>query len=102
VGRYVVEVGSETFTARLLDITAEKRTEEEAADFPVSDLSDDDLSLLKEGAIFRWVIGYQRTSSGQKIRASQVVFRRLPAWNKHNLHLSRSKANDLLAELIWD
>lgn len=99
---YVTEIGESTFAARLVDVTAGARTEEEVADFLISDLSDDDLLLLKEGAVFRWVIGYQRRRSGQKLRASQVVFRRLPAWTNRDIKDAQARAEQLLTELHWD
>ncbi|MGD0762656.1 MAG: hypothetical protein ABR929_05595 [Roseiarcus sp.] len=99
---YVTEIGESTFVARLVDLTANEQTEDEVADFLISDLSDDDLSLLKEGAGFRWVIGYQRRRSGQKIRASQIVFRRLPAWTNRDIKAAQARAEQLLTELHWD
>ncbi len=99
---YVTEVSEGTFSARLVDVTAGKKVEDEAADFPISDLSEDELSLLKEGAVFRWIIGYQRTKFGQKIRTSQIVFRRLPAWSKLDIRQARAEARELASGLLWD
>ena len=99
---YVTEVSEGTFSARLVDITAGKKVEDEAADFPISDLSEDELSLLKEGAVFRWIIGYQRTKFRQKIRTSQIVFRRLPAWSKLDIRQARAEARELASGLLWD
>lgn len=98
---YVTEIREDTFVARLIDVSASQNVEEEVADFLISDLSHDDLFLLKEGAVFRWVIGYQRRRSGQKIRASQIVFRRLPAWSKRDLQRSQAHARELSSRLTW-
>jgi hypothetical protein len=76
---YVSEVGEKTFRARLVDLTANQKFEDEVAEFAIEELSDDNAALLLEGAVFRWVIGYQRSESGTKRRVSEVVFRRLPA-----------------------
>jgi hypothetical protein len=70
---YVLSVEPETFTARLLDITANARTEQEVAEFDKSELSEADRELLREGAVFRWVIGNQITRGGQKRRLSTRV-----------------------------
>ncbi len=72
------------FAACLVDVTAGQRTEEEMADFPIADLSDDDRKLLAPGAVFRWVIGYQGSRGGTKRRVSQVSFRRMPTWSRRD------------------
>jgi len=99
---YVTAINEETFTARLLDISARDCVESEEADFPIADLSETDHALLKEGAIFRWVIGYQRSLGGTKRRVSQVTFRRLPAWTKRGLHDAKLKAEAILKSIHWD
>jgi hypothetical protein len=99
---YVTEIASDRFTARLTDVTAGRKFEEELADFPISDLSDDDRDLLKAGAIFRWVIGYQRSGGGTKRRVSQITFRRLPAWTRADLERAKKTASILAKEIVWD
>ncbi|MBR1206940.1 MULTISPECIES: hypothetical protein [unclassified Bradyrhizobium] len=99
---YVSDVGNETFTARLLDVTAGGKYEDEAADFPISDLSETDLDLLKPGAVFRWVIGYQRQIGGTKRRVSQITFRRLPAWTKRDIAEASRRAESLAQSIEWD
>jgi hypothetical protein len=96
---YVTEIGEETFTARLLDLTQDGVVEEEEADFPIAEISDTDQSVLQPGAIFRWVIGYRRTPAGTKERVSLIVFRRLPAWGERELQENRRKA-EILAALL--
>lgn len=98
---YVSEVGEGMFTARLLDVTAGGKYEEEIADFPILDLSDTDQELLKPGAVFRWVIGYQRSTGGTKRRVSQVTFRRMPAWTKRDLSNAARKAADIAQSIEW-
>src|ERR1700730_2554019 len=56
----VAEIGADSLTGLLVDLTAKKTRPEEKMEFPISDLSDDDRTLLREGAIFRWLIGYQK------------------------------------------
>lgn len=99
---YVVEIGNDFFTARLIDITAESENEEEEADFPISDLSDSDKKLLKVGAIFRWAIGYRKSFSGNKQRISSIIFRRLPKWTNREKEENRKKAELLAASLHGD
>jgi hypothetical protein len=99
---YVLDIRADTFTARLADVTAGSKLEEEIAEFPLADLSDDDRQLLAIGAIFRWVIGYQRSPAGTKRRVSQVTFRRLPAWTKSELKQANKRAQELVTGIIWD
>ena len=82
---YVLESGEGEFTARLLDLTSASSGSPvggsevvEEAVFPLSEISDHDVTRLRPGSIFRWVIGYQRSASGTKRRVSQIVFRDLP------------------------
>jgi len=98
---YVAEIGDDVFTARLLDVTARNKYEEEVADFPIADLSDTDRELLKPGAIFRWVIGYQRQRGGTKRRVSQITFRRMPAWSKKDIVDANRKAEGIAKSINW-
>jgi hypothetical protein len=98
---YVWEIGDKTFTARLVDITAGGKYEDEIAEFLISDLSDTDTDLLKQGAVFRWVIGYQRQLTGNKRRVSQITFRRLPAWTKRDLIAAAQKASQISESIHW-
>ena len=88
---YVLEKGTEEFTARLIDFSnvplgfpAMRPHEEEEAVIPLSEISESDLDRLRPGSIFRWVIGYERFSSGTKRRISQIVFRDLPVMTERD------------------
>lgn len=95
---YVISVAEETFTARLIDLSANDEVEEEA-DFLITDLSAADQSELRTGAVFRWVIGHRRTRSDNKDRVSRVVLRRLPAWTESELEQIRQEAKALASAL---
>lgn len=71
-------VGQDTFQASIIDLTAGETTPNEIAEISIEDLHEDDLPRLREGAIFRWVIGYAKSASGMKTRGSKVYFRRTP------------------------
>ena len=81
---YVLEHNEKEFTARLLDLTAGSMQEDEAI-IPLVEISEDDLNRLRPGSIFRWVIGYERSTSGTKKRVSQIVFRDLPVMTEKDL-----------------
>lgn len=99
---YVIDIQKDCFTARLIDITAGSDIAEEEADFPIEDLSSSDLRLLKLGAVFRWMIGYQRSKGGTKQRVSRVIFRDLPQWTRSELESSKEKALNYSVSIAWD
>lgn len=99
---YVLTVESDIFTARLLDITAGSPVEQEEAEIPIEDVSQDDRDLLKEGAVFRWVIGNQITRGGQKRRVSQIIFRRLPAWTETEIEEAKRVAETTSQAIHWE
>ena len=74
----MLEINGDEFVAALVDLTANSSHEEEEAIIPLTEIADDDAAALRVGAIFRWVIGYERSRSGTKRRVSQIVFRDLP------------------------
>lgn len=91
---YVVEVGETDFVARLIDLTAGSENEDEEAIIPLAEISDDDVARMREGSIFRWVIGYERSVTGTKKRVSQIVFRDLPAITAADLRDAEAWAED--------
>lgn len=96
---YVVRVTREGFTARLVDLTAGARIEEEEGDFPLEELSDVDRRQLRPGAVFRWTIAYRRAPGGTKERVSRIVFRLLPAWTRRELEQNRREAAEWAKDL---
>ena len=75
----VTGIGDQEFLARLIDVTSDAAVDEEEATFPIAEVSEQDVERMREGSVFRWVIGYERSAMGQKKRISQIVFRDLPA-----------------------
>jgi hypothetical protein len=98
---YVTFVGGSTFTARLTDLTKASRIADEEAEFPIDDLEDEDRGLLGIGRVFRFVIGYQRSVGGQKMRVSHVVFRRL-RWTEEDLAKAEQEGIELAAKIKWE
>ena len=62
------------FVVRLLDLISGSTNEEEA-DIPLAEISGQDSAKLRQGSVFRWVIGYERSAEGTKRRVSEIVFR---------------------------
>lgn len=99
----VVELCDDAFIARLHDLTCEQpRDIFEEAEFSIRDISDYEIPLLKEGAIFRWSLGYYRTSTGGRSRGARLVFRRLPAWTPREIAQSQQEARKLMESIEWD
>lgn len=98
---YVTEITETSFVAHLIDRTAGKTIPEELMEFAIEELSDDNKELLQEGAIFRWSIGYHKFH-GTKRKASDIVFRRLPAFTKKDLVAAEARATRLSEALTWD
>ena len=96
---HVLDVGKEEFEARLIDLTAGGAYEGEEATIPRQDVSDHDAKKLRVGAIFRWVIGYERTAGGSRRRVSQIVFRDLPAVTESDLRTGQEWAANMSKSL---
>jgi len=95
----VTEVGDDYFVAKLYDLT--KKGNEEEAEFALEEISEDELDLVVSGAVFYWNIGYHDSYTGQRIRASMIRFRRLPAWGKREIEASADEADELIKSLGW-
>lgn len=96
----VLNIGEETFVARLHDLSGSKTADLEEADFPISDISDGDHDLLVPGAVFRWCIGYLKEHR-TKSRMSKIVFRHLPAWRETDLVDAGHRANEIADSIVW-
>lgn len=95
----VKNVGEESFLAELRDLTSERPEEE--AEFPIDEIPNPDRELIAVGAVFYWCIGYLDTLNGQRIRASEIRFRRVPAWTKKEIERARSQAIKLRDAIGW-
>lgn len=75
---YVVDVGESDVTVRLQDMTTHDSVESEEADFPIDEFLDDNRDVVRPGALFRWVIGYERTGNRGRRHFSEIYFRKFP------------------------
>ncbi len=94
---YVIEVGQDTFLARLAPIVGEGSDLE--AEIYLEDVELPDRTLVKPGSVFYWSIGYFVKPSGNRCRASLIRFRRLPPWTKDKLETARANAEKLMSLL---
>lgn len=89
----VLEVYKDCFLARLVDI--QQDTADEEAEIYLTEISDEDLSLIEPGAVFYWSIGYHVDPSGQRKRSSIIRFRRLPEWRTEELEKAQNRADQI-------
>jgi hypothetical protein len=92
---YVVAVTDSHVLANLVDLSSDATRPNEQAEIPLQEFSDDDISKLSVGKVFRWAIGYQRLPTGQKMRSSQIIVRELPRWSRRELAEAKEEAREL-------
>lgn len=88
----------ETFLARVSDVTSHELSE---AEIFLDEVSDEDRTLLQDGAVFYWTIGYRIGPDGRE-RVSRIKFRRLPAWSRVELNSAEQEASELAEQLSWE
>ncbi|AJA63268.1 MULTISPECIES: hypothetical protein [Bradyrhizobium] len=98
---YVLSVGAKTFVARITDITEDGPPDDGEVELPLLELSESVAQKLKEGDLFRWSIGYERTLDGQKTKVSRIVMRLLPRWQKSSLEQADRRASELVERINW-
>lgn len=71
----VTAVEDDHFTADLVDRTAGADEIGETAEIPLDELSPRDRERLEEGVIFRWLVGYSKSRSGQISKRHMIYLR---------------------------
>jgi hypothetical protein len=90
----VLQVGKDTFTARLVSTLGEHIDHEFIAEIRCDQVDAEDQLLLFPGAVFYWSIGYYGRPSDH-VRFSSIRMRRLPQWSPADLVRSEKTAEDL-------
>lgn len=90
----VTEVRGETFVAVLSD-KSRPDSPEENVEFESVELREDDLPLVAPGSVFYWMIGTERTPSGQVRNISNIEFSRLPVWTRGSIRAASEKASSV-------
>ena len=86
----VTELRGENFLA-VLDDKSRPNSPAEQVEFESVELREDDWSLVAPGAVFYWMIGTERTPSGQVRNISNIEFSRLPVWTPCSLKAASEK-----------
>lgn len=87
---HVLTAGTTSFTARLRDLTADSTYEEEEAEFPIEEISQQDRPRVQPGAVFTWSIGHEDTVSGVRKRVSVIEFRKPSTISEKDLRDGRA------------
>ena len=94
----VLEISEDSFIGRLMNLSQNDHDSE--AEFSFEEVHDEDKSFIMPGAIFYWTIGYKE-DRGQRIRASMIRFRRLPAWQREEIEAAKRSAQNIKDLLQW-
>lgn len=97
----ILEVGIESFVARLTNKIDPKDIQEDA-EFAFSEVPKADQSLIARGAMFYWFIGKTEKPHGQQSNTSLLRFRRLPTWTDADIASAQTRASFLRALLPLD
>jgi len=89
----VENVTKEEFTASLQDKTTPLNPGE-GVEISLGEVSDEDLSLVRPGAVFYWSIGYEDSPGFPRQRVSRIRFRRLPGWTHQEVMIAEEKAKE--------
>ncbi|MGH9875710.1 MAG: hypothetical protein ACRD9S_24905 [Pyrinomonadaceae bacterium] len=93
VGRVMeVDQNNSNFTAMVIsELHSETR---EVAEFTFEEISEDDQSLVKPGAMFYWSVGYQINEFNGRSTASTLRFKRLRHWTRKELEHAEVRAEE--------
>ena len=94
----VIDVSEDKYKVEVRDLTSDEFILEEGY-LHREEISPSDLPLVKQGAIFYWIIGYRTTSSGQRTRVSWIRFQRLPVWTEAELKDAEEEARYIAEKL---
>jgi hypothetical protein len=91
----IISFTKDEFVASLVDLTDSSRPEEEAT-FDLEEVSLGDRELVREGAKFRWNLGYRTNLEGQRDRVSSIRFLRIPGWRRSIVEAIDHDANAMM------
>lgn len=93
----VTERTTDSFFADLQDL-ADLHQPLEVVEIPFEEIPEDDRSLVVEGAVFYWSIGYETSPGGTLRRISEIRVRRTPRWTKRTLQQVKRRAEEMFEQ----
>jgi hypothetical protein len=98
---YVISMNGDAFGARLTNLTNKGPQDAEEVEIPYEELDESSVRRMEIGSLFRWSIGYERSSGGQKTRVSRIILRQLPRWRKSELERANQEAAEIVNAIEW-
>ena len=96
---YVTAINKDTFTANVKELRSDTEIFEEA-EYEIQDLDDEDVKMLKIGAVFYWSMGFEYRN-GTKKKESFIRFKRLPVFTEKQIDNALDLSNELFNDLNW-
>ena len=90
----VEKVGDETFLAIIKDKTRVDNPDEDVEIF-MSEISPEDRSFVRPGALFYWSVGYEEGQGVPRQRVSRIRFRRVPGITTRDIARANKNAKIL-------
>jgi len=97
---YVISSGPEECRAVIKDLTNPNLADEEIL-FSLDEIQEEDLNLVKPGAVFYLYIGYYINATGTRMTSHIFKFRRLPQWSKSELRRIEMDTREIADQLGW-
>jgi hypothetical protein len=97
----IIAINDRKLVARVIDVTAGRNEEFEEMEFPLSELSDDDLQIARVGSVFRLEVGW-RYDQGARFRLTRLYVRRLPVWKEAEMRRADEAAKAIVDALRQD
>jgi hypothetical protein len=94
----VIAISKDTFVAIISDRTNPENPQEKV-EIELSEISQDDIGLIRPGSFFYWAVGYEDAPGVPRQRVSRIRFRRLPGWTTQEIKRAKQEALKL-AELF--
>lgn len=89
----VIDCNDHELTARLEDLTDPKNPDEIVV-LSIEEIDKGDQTLIQNGAVFLWQIGYRQGSKYPRERFSKISFRRLPKWTEEDIQDAEKLAKE--------
>ena len=96
----VTELMEDKLTALLVVLTEGDSYESEEAIIPLVEFSEEDVSQIQVGSVFRWVIGCECSNEGSRKRVSQIVLRNIPRTTEEDFKTGREWANKVSCSTV--
>jgi len=92
---YVSGIDKDYMYADLIDLVTGESTPGTTAKIPLEEIPESEFKWVALGSIFRWSIGYRRSTAGQKDRVSRIRFRLLKGRSRSEVAVIERRTDEL-------